>query len=135
MHCSAGTEYVVIHEAVRPFVTKKMILDNVMMVSQHEAVNTCAPSFDAIVESADGKQIDRIPPRSRCLRGQTPQSFKYDLIVQAHRKAIENGVSDSPDDCRLVLEMEHPVYIVPGDEQNIKITTELDLFVAERLIR
>jgi len=135
LHCNQKTEYVVIQDAVRPFISKNILLNNLKDVLQHGAVNTCCPSYDTIVESFDGGVINRIPQRSHYLRGQTPQSFKYNIILEAHQSAIEKQLTDISDDCRLVLENHQPVHIVKGEELNIKITTELDLFMAEQLMR
>lgn len=135
IQCSTGTEYVVIHDAVRPFVSKDIVLKNLEQVRIHGAIDTCVPSFDTIVESFDGGAINRIPKRDHYLRGQTPQSFQYDIILRAHQHAIERGLVDASDDCRLVLDDGRNVHIVLGDEHNIKITTELDLFLAEQIMR
>ncbi len=127
--CQEGTEYVVIHDAVRPFVSKKIIEENIAGAILHKAVDTCISSVDTIVHSKTGTTIHEIPKRSEYLRGQTPQSFYYPLILQAHEST---KIANSSDDCSLVS---HPIHIVPGDEHNMKITTELDLFIAEQLFR
>lgn len=130
--CGKETSYVVIHDAVRPFVSKKIIQDNLDAVQKHDAIDTCIPSADTIVHVETFDQITSIPQRSKYLRGQTPQSFSYPLLLEAHEKAISKNTSD---DCKLVLDLRHPVHIVSGSEHNIKITDELDLFLAEQLMR
>jgi len=67
------------------------------------------------------------------LRGQTPQTFRYGLILEAHRKAEREGVANASDDCRLALAMGARVAVVEGSEKNLKITTEWDLKMAEKL--
>ncbi|MBI3211371.1 MAG: 2-C-methyl-D-erythritol 4-phosphate cytidylyltransferase, partial [Simkania negevensis] len=130
--CRSETDFVVIHDAVRPFVSKKIIQASLDALKQHLAVDTCIPSQDTIVYAKNLEEITSIPNRLEYLRGQTPQSFSYPLILRAHQKAeIENA----SDDCRLVLNLGEKVHIVLGSEDNIKITTELDLFLAEQLIR
>ena len=125
-------KYVVIHDAVRPFISKKILEDHAAAVKIHGAVDTCIPSADTIVHSSSGSHIDDIPVRAHYLRGQTPQSFSYATLLEAHRSSLCTNASD---DCQLVLNQGKNVFIVPGDEHNIKITTELDLFVAEQLFR
>ena len=132
---SKGADYVIIHDAVRPFVSLELLMKNKDAVILHDAVDTCTSSFDTIVESFDGKAIDRIPDRKYYLRGQTPQSFYYPLILKAHQAAIKRGIKNSSDDCKLVLDISKEVFIVEGSENNIKITTQLDLYLAEQLIR
>lgn len=127
-------DYVVIHDAVRPFVSKEILLENCEKVLVHGAVDTCASSFDTIVQ-VEGEWIRNIPQREQMLRGQTPQSFSYDLIVNAHKRAMEKGIYNASDDCQLVLLEGHPVHVVRGSEHNIKLTTQLDLFLAEQLMR
>lgn len=129
--CGEETEFVVIHDAVRPFVTEKILEENKLAVMQFGAVDTCIPSFDTIVECRESK-IRCIPDRGHFWRGQTPQSFRYDWIKAAHEQALGGNASD---DCQLVMGMGKEVAIVQGCEDNIKITTQLDLFMAEQLMR
>ena len=127
--------HVVIHDAVRPFITQKILTDNVNAVIKYHAVDTCIRSTDTVVHAPTGKTIDDIPMRSHYLRGQTPQSFLIPLIKQAHETAPIHNLSDTTDDCTLVKQLGHPVHIVEGSECNIKITTELDLYLAEQILR
>lgn len=130
--CVPDTQYVVIHDIVRPFVSLEILQEHIKLVKQYDAVDTCIPSADTIVHSVDGKRIDEIPLRSEYWRGQTPQSFAYDLIFEAHQRTKRKNATD---DCSLVLEMGYDIYIVKGSEENIKITTETDFFLAEYLIK
>lgn len=138
--CGQDTDYVVIHDGVRPFISTEILYQNIEKVQEHLAVDTCIPSLDTVVQKINtplSYQVQNIPPRSAYWRGQTPQSFHYPLILQAHQKA--QAQLDSPqeisDDCGLVLRLGHPVHMVLGAEENIKITTELDLYVAEQILR
>jgi 2-C-methyl-D-erythritol 4-phosphate cytidylyltransferase len=132
--CNPLTDYVVIHDAVRPFVSLKVLQDNIEQVILHGAVDTCIPSADTLVHSKEGDWIDAIPVRREFLRGQTPQSFLFEIILKAHTQAQKEGILNSSDDCSLVKRLGYPVKVVMGSERNIKITTELDLFLAERLL-
>lgn len=132
--CPPDTDYVVIHDAVRPFVSETLLKQNLQAVLLHKAVDTCIPSADTLVHSKEGNLIDAIPNRTEFLRGQTPQSFAFKLILEAHEKAISEKVDNASDDCALVLRLGHPVKIIPGEDFNIKITTEFDLFLAEQIL-
>ena len=121
--CKAA-DFVMIHDAVRPFVSHEILERNITAVQNHHAVDTCIPSADTIVYSENGQLITSIPSRKNYQRGQTPQTFAYQLILEAHRKT---KTTQSTDDCSLVLELGYPVAIVAGSEDNIKITTELDI--------
>lgn len=133
--CGPETRYVVIHDAVRPFVSYEILLANVMGAMDYGAIDTCIPSADTLVFAPSGAQITEIPPRANYLRGQTPQSFSYEIILSAHKRANHLHIQNATDDCQLVLDMGKRVQVVPGSEHNIKITTELDLYLAEQLLR
>lgn len=130
--CRPNTDIAVIHDAVRPFVSQEILKNNIEGAYLYHAVDTCIPSADTIVHSSDATSIATIPNRSEYLRGQTPQSFYYPLIVKAHQNTKQKNASD---DCRLVLEAGATLHIVQGSEDNIKITTELDIFLAEQIFR
>jgi ribitol-5-phosphate 2-dehydrogenase (NADP+) / D-ribitol-5-phosphate cytidylyltransferase len=133
--CGNNTEYVLIHDGVRPFVTERIIEDLVDSVKIHKAVDTVIPSADTIVEIDSKGFIREIPDRSFLRRGQTPQAFEYQLVEHAHEKAIADGIENATDDCALVLRLNHPVFTITGDEQNMKITYPLDLHIADKLFQ
>lgn len=128
--CPPGTQYVLIHDAVRPFVSERILKENVEAVKKYAAVDTCIASPDTLVKCR-GDFIESIPDRSLYLRGQTPQTFAYDLIRKAHEETPD--FLEHVDDCRLVLEKGTRPFIVQGEERNFKITTEEDLIRAESL--
>ncbi|NGX27881.1 MAG: 2-C-methyl-D-erythritol 4-phosphate cytidylyltransferase 2 [Candidatus Anoxychlamydiales bacterium] len=126
------TDFVMFHDAVRPFVTKKIILDNLDTVIKYRAVNTCIKSTDTLVEIDDQNKISKVVDRSKLYRGQTPQTFEYNLILDAHVEALKNGITNATDDCQLVMK-KTKVHIVEGSSNNIKITTKSDLLLADFL--
>jgi len=130
----AGMEYVLIHDAARPFVSKKIIEENLLKTPFFEAVDTCCKATDTLVKSKSGELIDSIPIRSHMYQGQTPQSFATPLILKAHQIAKSKKLPLASDDCSLILELKHPVGIVEGESSNFKITTPQDLLLAERLL-
>lgn len=133
--CGDGTDYVMTHDAVRPFLTQRILEDLVAAVIEHKAVDTVIPSADTIVEIDSKGFIKNIPDRSTLRRGQTPQAFEYKLICESHSSALREGVENATDDCALVLRMGGKVFVVPGDEQNIKVTYPLDLHIADKLFQ
>lgn len=133
--CGDEADHVLIHDSVRPFLTHKVIDDVVAAVHVHGAVDTVIPSADTLVEVDPDGFIANIPDRAKLRRGQTPQAFALELIREAHRQAIADGVDNATDDCALVLRLGHPVFTVAGDEQNIKITYPLDLHLADKLFQ
>ncbi len=133
--CGKSTRIVVIHDAVRPFVSKEILEENISGAIKHRAVDTCIPSADTLVYAPNTLQIADIPCRAEYLRGQTPQSFDYSLILDAHMQAKRFGSYNHSDDCALIMRLGCCVHVVMGSEENIKITSELDLFLAEQILR
>jgi 2-C-methyl-D-erythritol 4-phosphate cytidylyltransferase len=135
LSCGNRTRIVVIHDAVRPFVSQEILRANIAGALAHQAVDTCIASADTLVYCPGKEKIAGIPSRSEYLRGQTPQSFAYPLILKAHLRARQFKLFNSSDDCSLILREGGTVHVVPGSEENIKITSELDLFLAEQILR
>ncbi len=133
--CKSSTEYVLVHDAVRPFVSIDILKRNISAVQLYGAVDTCIPSADTLVYAPNKEEIAGIPDRSHYLRGQTPQTFSYGLLKRAHEKAIHDNYENASDDCQLVVKLGEKVHVVMGEERNYKITTELDLFLAEQHFR
>ncbi len=129
--CGPNTDYVVIHDAVRPFVSLDILKRNVEAVQIYKAVNTCIPTSDTI-NYVENDTVISIPNRNSCMRCQTPQSFSYPLILEAHQKTKQTNATD---DCALVLELGHPVHVVAGAEENFKITTPHDYLIAQISLR
>ncbi len=129
---SQKPDIVVIHDAVRPFVSKKILFRNIHQAIAHGAVDTCIASADTLVHAPGGKTIAAIPKREDYLRGQTPQTFRFDWIWQAHQATNTEGAHD---DCQLLLKQGRQIHIVEVNDTNFKITTETDLALAEIIIQ
>ena len=131
--CPPGTEYVLIHDAVRPFVSGKIIEDVLTAAVEAEAAGPVIDTGDTIIV-AEGEYIRDIPERGILKRIQTPQCFRYETILKAHENAIKKGIKNATDDCALVLAMGKPVKTVEGSGYNTKITDSSDIVVAENFI-
>jgi len=130
--CGPETDIVLIHDGARPFVSERILRENVEKAKMFGATNTCIPSADTLVYAPEGTHISEIPKRAHYLRGQTPQTFSYPLLLEAHEKGKGGNATD---DCQLILAMGKEVHIVPGNENNLKITSPRDLQIAEGLIK
>lgn len=127
---------ILFHDAVRPFVSERIIDDCVRALDEHDAVDVAVPSADTIVKVSNVGMIDEIPDRSLLMRGQTPQGFKLDVIRKAHERARELGEGKATDDCGLVVRFSlAPVYVVTGSDYNIKITYPVDVAISDRLFQ
>lgn len=130
-----GDDILVIHDAVRPLVSHKIISSNIAAAKEYGAVDTVIPSADTIVRSVDGDMIKEVPKRKELYIGQTPQSFKLSVLRAAHEKAIAEGILNSTDDCQLVLELGAEVHLVYGEKLNFKLTSFDDLLLLKAVIK
>lgn len=124
---------VVIHDGARPFVERKQIEDLLSAVEKHGAAVLAVPVKDT-VKRAEGGFILETLERSSLWMIQTPQAFTYPLILEAHRKAERDGFLGT-DDASLVERMGKKVALVPGNYDNIKITTAEDLYFSEAIVK
>lgn len=128
--CSSDTSIVLLHDAARPFLTDSIIEDVARAAKSVGAAGPAIDMQDTVVEEENGL-VKNIPPRSALKRIQTPQAFKYELILKAHEEAARAGHTDYSDDCGMILAIGEPVKLSAGDTRNIKITDKKDLHIAE----
>jgi len=122
-------DFVAIHDAVRPFVSVEKLEAVIDACKEHGAAILAVPPKDTIKTEKSGF-VDETPDRSFLWSVQTPQVFKYDLIMKAYQKAFEDAVYHT-DDSALVERIGKKVKIVEGEHDNIKITAPMDLKWAE----
>lgn len=125
-------DIVLIHDAIRPMVSAEIISDNIRVAKQHGNAITVIPCAEAMMQTEDGSVSVGSYPRDRLKRTQTPQAFRIGDICDLHRKALEEGITNSVASCTLMIEMGKQVYFSSGSEKNIKLTTveDLDIFKA-----
>ena len=128
---------VLFHDAVRPLLPGGVVQACVEALTKYEAVDVAIPSADTIVRVADTGCIDEIPDRSRLRRGQTPQGFRLSTIRKAYDLAAADPDFSATDDCGVVLRYlpDVPIYVVSGDELNMKVTYPIDLFLVDKLFQ
>ena len=127
------TEIVVIHDAVRPFVTMDMITQVVESTRAHGAAIVALPMRDTVKRvNADGF-IQETLSRDELWLAQTPQAFRRTLLLQAHQHEDAGGI-DATDDAFLVERLGRPVAIVQGSSDNIKVTRPEDLHMGEAIL-
>lgn len=127
----------VIHDAVRPLLSHRIIRECVNALRQYAAVDVAIPSADTIIEVDANDCIRAIPPRAALRRGQTPQAFRSPVIREAYRLAMVDPDFAATDDCGVVLRYLPAVAIkvVEGAEENIKVTQPLDVHLADKLFQ
>ena len=122
------------HDAVRPFVTEKMIEENITAVREDGACDTVIPATDTIVHSADGAFIADIPPRSELFQGQTPQSFRLLELRRTVETLTPEETETLTDACKIYAVRGKKVRLVAGSPSNMKITYADDLPLAEAIL-
>lgn len=126
---------VLIHDAVRPFISQNIINECVEALKKYNAINVAIECSDTILEIDENNFIKSIPQRIILRRVQTPQCFKLNIIKEAHKLANQDKDFQPTDDCGMVLKYNlSQIFVVNGDEKNIKITYPSDLEIAEKIL-
>ena len=123
----------VTHDSVRPFVSRRMIEENIRAAREYGACDTVVPATDTIVESRDGGCISQIPDRSQMYQGQTPQSFHARKLRDLYRSLTQEEKQVLTDACKILVMKGEEVRLVMGDTSNIKITYPEDIRMAQAL--
>lgn len=126
------SDFVLIHDAIRPMVSAEIISDNIRVAREYGNAVTVIPCAEAMMQTEDSIVSVGSYPRDRLKRTQTPQAFKIGEICDLHRRALEAGITNSVASCTLKIEMGEQVYFSIGSEKNIKLTTieDIDIFKA-----
>lgn len=134
---ASGGEYglVLIHDGVRPLIPPDLIKRVVASAKKDGAVVAALPAKETVKEVDEKGLVTRTYDRQRVWLVQTPQVFRYRDILDAHRRALEQGWEGVTDDSLLMEKMGIPVKVIEGSEENIKITTPHDLELARRILQ
>jgi len=134
---AAGDDIVLVHDAVRPFVTEEIIHDVIEAAQKYGAAIAGMPAVDTIKQverTSEGAVITATVPRERVVMAQTPQGFRYRVLKQAFDEATADGFLGT-DEASLVERSGHEVAVVMGSPRNIKITTPADMELAEFFLK
>ena len=126
---------IVTHDSVRPFVTHRIIEDNINAAKEFGACDTVVPATDTIVESVDSKIISDIPIRDNFYQGQTPQSFKINKLSELINSLSDDETNILTDACKIFVLKGEDVHLVKGEITNIKITYPYDLKLANTILK
>ena len=122
------------HDSVRPFVTHRIIEDNIDAARRFGACDTVIPTTDTIVESVNGTTIESIPVRDYYYQGQTPQSFNIKKLFNLINSLTEDEANILTDACKIFTLKDEDVHLVNGEVTNIKITYPYDLKLANTIL-
>lgn len=125
---------IVTHDAVRPFVTQRIINENIETAKRVGACGTYIPACDTIAESDDGERVDFVPERGRMWQTQTPQSFNVKKLKTILAQLTPAQRTNLTDVCAAFTLKGQPVHIIHGEVFNLKITYPYDLTVANALL-
>lgn len=128
----------IFHDAVRPLVSDRIIIDVIQSLDYYNAVDVVVPTTDTII-SADPitNTIASVPVRQKLRNGQTPQGFKWRTIKAAYDLALMDPNFETTDDCGVVLKYlpEEKIFLVNGEHNNIKLTYKEDLQIIDKLLQ
>ena len=130
-------DIVLVHDAVRPFVTEEVIQEVIRGAQKYGAAIAGVPAVDTVKQverTSEGALITATLPREHVVMAQTPQGFRYDVLKKAFDEATADGFMGT-DEASLVERSGHEVAVVMGSHRNIKITTPADLELAEFYLR
>ncbi len=131
---SASSEYVLVHDAARPFVTKELI-DVVLAAAKLSGAAVCgAPCSDSLKEVGEDGLVQRTVDRSKLWTVQTPQIFRTQLLRDSYQSAMRSGALFT-DDTAVVEQAGHPVRLVLYHGINLKVTTPSDWKLAEAFLQ
>ena len=123
------------HDSVRPFVTHRIIEDNIEAAKRYGACDTVIPATDTIVESINARTIESIPVRDHYYQGQTPQSFKINKLSKLINSLSDEETNILTDACKIFVLKGEDVHLVDGEITNIKITYPYDLKLANTILK
>ena len=128
---AAAPDIVLIHDAARPFPSPALIARAVEAAVAHGAAAPGVGLSDTVKQVDAAGRVLATPPRASLRAVQTPQAFRFPLILEAHRRAAEAGVGDLTDDVAVAEWAGAAAFVFEGDSQNFKVTTMADLAAAE----
>ena len=127
-------DIVLIHDAIRPMVSADIISDNIRVCREHGNAITVIPCTAAMLKTYDSISTEEQIPRDNLKITQTPQAFFINDIVNAHKEAIEKGITNSVASCTMYIELGRKLFMSAGSEKNLKLTTVEDIEIFKALL-
>lgn len=125
---------VLIHDGVRPFVSREVISENIRCVKKHGTAITTSKVTETVLLVDDVEHINEVPDRAHSRVAKAPQSFWLKDILKAHEAAISDGINDCIDSCTMMKNYGYQLYLVDGNSDNIKVTTPEDIFAMRSVL-
>ena len=134
VEASRDTVLLAVHDGARPLVTPDLIDRTIEAAARYGAVAPALPVKDTVKRIKEGGEVDRTLKRETLRAVQTPQVFDADLLKASLHAAFEAG-AELTDDCSAVERLGKVVFLIDGEEENLKITTPVDMIFAEAVLR
>ena len=134
MHSCKEDDIVIIHDAIRPMVSADVITDNIRVCRQYGNAITVVPCTAAMLKTYDALSTVEQVPRDNLKITQTPQAFFLKDICDAHKEALDKGITNSVASCTMYIELGRKLYMSQGSEKNLKLTTSEDIEIFKALL-
>lgn len=125
---------VLIHDGVRPFITHQVIDDNIRSVKEHGTAITTSKVTETLLIVDETDLIEVVPNRDKSRIAKAPQSFWLDDILKVHNKAVSEEKNNFIDSCTMMQYYGYSLYLVDGPVENIKVTTQEDIFMMRAVL-
>lgn len=122
-----GAEAVLVHDAARPLLSQELISDCFKALEGHDGVMPVLPMKDTVYFSEDGKAVSSLLPRERVFAGQAPEVFRFQKYYQANMALSQEELSAVNGSTEPAILAGLDVVMIPGEEENFKVTTSADL--------
>ena len=127
-------DLVLVHDAIRPMLSTEIISSCIATATKYGSAIAVVPCQEAMLETQDQISTNSSYPRANLKRTQTPQGFPIGVLADAHREALERGITNSIASCTLMVELGKTIYFSAGSEKNIKLTTPEDIDIFRALL-
>jgi len=127
-------DIVLIHDAIRPMISREIIVDNIETCRRYGNAITVIPCNAAMLKTYDGIESEEQVPRDNLKETQTPQTFFLKEICTAHKEALDKGITASVASCTMYIELGKKLWMCNGSEKNIKLTTTEDIEIFKSLL-
>ncbi len=127
-------DIVLIHDGIRPMVSQEIITDNIAVCRKYGNAITVVPCTAAMLKTYDSLSTEEQVARDNLKITQTPQAFFVNDIVEAHKEALQKGITNSVASCTLYIELGRKLFMSKGSEKNLKLTTVEDIEIFKALL-
>lgn len=129
-----GDDIILVHDAIRPMVSHEIISDCIVQCKAFGSAIVVTPCTTAVLRRGAEETSNEVVPRDQLAMTQTPQAFPIKKLADAHRRALEQGITNSVASCTMLIELGETLHFAIGSETNIKLTTPGDLKIFKALL-